>query len=53
MLFAELKVGRNKTDEHQDRWLDWTHDLGRVRSVCWWPKDEQEIVRTLKEGWAI
>lgn len=46
VIFAELKVGRNKTSPDQDAWLA---DLAASGARCrvWYPADWPEIERTL------
>jgi hypothetical protein len=49
--FVELKARRGRVAVEQHRWLGWWHDLGTVRSFLWRPEDEQEMCRTLRDGW--
>jgi hypothetical protein len=52
LLLAELKIGRNQPTKDQQRWLLWGPPAGYAwRTVCWWPKDETEILLTLRDGW--
>lgn len=50
-LYIELKAGRNKTTENQDRWLQALEDNGYYTAVCYgWEEASKVITDYLKNG---
>jgi len=48
MVFAELKVGRNKLTDHQEEWIASLKTVGRpVEAYAWWPRHWEEIEKIL------
>lgn len=52
MIFAELKVGRNKPSGAQTRWLMEACAVPGVESYCWYPEHRPEIERKLRGVYA-
>lgn len=46
---SELKVGRNKTTDDQDDWLNDCEACG-IPAFVWYPQDVEEIKRVLRTG---
>ena len=48
-LFIELKVGKNKTSEYQDAWLEALTEQNYLAVVCWgWEAAMREIMGYLR-----
>lgn len=43
-LYVELKAGKNKTTENQDRWLTALHNNGYCTSVCYGWEDAAKVI---------
>ena len=46
VVFAELKVGKNKPTDEQYKWLSALTDAG-ANAYVWWPDDWDDIERIL------
>lgn len=47
LVFAELKVGTNRTQANQDEWLDDLRMVAGIEVFIWYPKDQEEIESVL------
>ena len=47
LVYAELKVGRNKPTADQLHWLEWLNAVPCVEVYVWRPEDWGEIVKVL------
>lgn len=47
LIFAELKVGRNKPTAAQTEWLETLGAVEGVEVYVWWPDDWDDIEETL------
>ena len=47
VVFAEIKVGKNKMTNEQNMWADALWKAGRQEFYLWYPKDFDDIVKVL------
>ena len=48
LVFAELKVGKNKLTSEQEAWLKDLEAVPYLESYLWWPVDWARIERILR-----
>jgi len=49
-LYIEMKFGRNKPTDHQERWLEFLNEQGYLAVVCWgWEQARETIEEYLDE----
>lgn len=49
VIFAELKVGKNRLSLAQEQWIFTLRQAG-TRAYCWFPSDWNDIENILREG---
>ena len=43
-LYIEMKVGKNKTTENQDKWLEHLREVGYAAHVCYGFEEAQKVI---------